>query len=199
MKFNYTILNEPVTIVPMRSLFCKRIMDRFAKRCKGVFKPNLCYYNALVAARWLKEWGFDVEVVDGVLTTNDNYPLLCKKMGLAEESRYPHLQNNAPIGHRWCKKGNRYFDPTIEGLFGMEYVRAFDYKGMRVFDDQTLIAFANTIRSTFRSEQIRFVSSISGCTYKYDGKHETLINWGYIDDNGNYIAPEKNPFEELSK
>ncbi len=195
MKYNFSKIDETVKIVPMGALFCKRIMDRLRKKCKGVIMPNQCFFNALVVAGWLREWGFDVEVVEGMQSQNDNYIALSRKLGLKEESDREHLKNQAPIAHRWLRKGDKYFDPTVELLFGMEFVRSFDYNAKRIYDNQELIRYAGEIRDTFGVDEVHFVSSITGTTFYYDGDNDIPVHWGYINDDGEYVAPEQNPYE----
>lgn len=193
MKYSFTKIDENITIVPMGTLFCKRIMDRIKKRCQGVILPNLCFFNAIVIAAWLEEYGFDVEVVEGVYAGNEYGYQMMKKMykvkGLGEPE-YSYV----PESHRWLKKGDKYFDPTIELLMGFEFTKTFNYTAKRIFDYKTLIEYAIEIKNTL-GYKAHFVNTTDGITQYYDGDIDVPVEWGYINGDGVYIPPKRNPYE----
>ena len=101
--------------------------------------------------------------------------------------------NEHPLEHRWCKKGEKYFDPTLEYLFGFEITKTWDYDAMRIYDADTLMDYALEINDRFG--EMKFCDSIAGLSYAYVGNEDVPINWGYINENYEYVAPERNPVE----
>ncbi len=193
MNYNFKTIDTAVSISPMKTLFCKRIMDSFKKDMPGVIQPNRCFSNALIAAQWFREKGFDVEVVEGYMDKNNYAFEYARRMGISVYSEKHSRLNTEPVEHRFCKKGDKYFDPTIEFLFGFDMVKCFDYAGKRIYDYETLIDFA--MRTEKDYGRIHFHSSISGLSYAYVGEKNIPIYWGHIDDNGEYVSPDSNPFD----
>ena len=190
--YDFYVVDEKVVVVPMKTLFCKRIIEAFNKSMKGVIMPNRCFANALIAADWFNERGFDVEVVEGTIEPNDYCFKWSEKTGRPVYStKHPRL-NEEPIEHRFCKKGDKYFCPTLEFLFGFDMVRCVDFTAIRVYDYQTLVAFAMETQHLFGEPHLH--SSISGLSYTYVGGEETPIYWGNINDDGVYVSPTSNPF-----
>lgn len=193
--YYFDSVNEQVSITPMKHLFCERIMRYFKNNMTGVIQPNQCFANAIVAAEWFSEKGFDIEVVEGHMVPNNYCFENAGRMGYKVHSeKHPRL-NTEPLEHRFCKKGDKYFDPTIEFLFGFERVKMFDYTARRIYDYETLIAFAMRTKEDYGT--LHFHSSISGLSYVYVGEKDIPIYWGHIDENGDYISPRKNPFEVM--
>lgn len=197
-EFTFETVNQQVKIVPMGTLFCQRVMDRFRKAMKGVIVPNNCFINALIAAQWFQEQGFDVEVAEGTYEYNEYAPTISQKYGLNLYSKRHQYMNEGPQDHRFCRKGDKYFDPTLELCFGYEWTKGFDYTVCRVYSAKELISYAITIGNTF-NEKPHFCSSISGRTYAYVGDEDVPIQWGIIDNDGLYIPPADNPFARLTQ
>lgn len=180
MEYQFDVINEQVKISPMRSLFCERIIKSFAR---GVdIKPNCCFTNAVITAEWFQEHGFDVEVAEG--------RLVAKSQELLLPSQKVRLNTN-PIEHRWCKKGEKYFDPTIECLYGYEMTKTWNYDAIRLYESSTLRDYAEEIER--RYGVLKFCDSISGFTYAWVGNEDVPINWGRISDSFDYVVPEENP------
>lgn len=196
--FKFEPINEQVKIVPMSTLFCKRVMDRFRKAMTGIIRENCCFTNAVIAAKWFQEQGFDVDVAEGSFHFNDYAWTICKKYGLQMYSQTHEYMNNGPQDHRFCRKGDKYFDPTLEFIFGFEWTKGYDYTASRVYDADELISFAITIGATY-GEKPHFCGSISGLTYAWKDDEDIPIHWGKIDDNGVYVPPMENPYELLRK
>ena len=192
MTFEFDAVSEQVKITPMKYLFCEKIMKRFKKDLGEHIIPNYCFSNAVIAAEWFNERGFDVEVVEGRFQSNDYTYTFCEKNGLRPISGKMRLVDN-PIEHRWCKKGDKYFDPTLELNFGFEMTKTVDYDAMRIYDADTLMDYALELKDRFG--EMKFCDSITGLTYAYVGGLDIPINWGYINENFEYVAPDKNPVE----
>ena len=86
-----------VNIVPMKNLFCKRVMDRFYKECAPYIFPYCCYSNALIAADFFNNKGFQVDVIEGIYRPN---PLL------SEKEKNSFFADTNDDMHRFCKKGD---------------------------------------------------------------------------------------------
>ena len=182
----------------MSTLFCKRVMDGFRREMRGKILPNNCYVNAVIAAKWLQERGFDVEIVEGVMTVNDKAEAIAKKYGCSGVRSQKHdYLNEAPLEHRFCRKGDKYFDPTMDFLYGFGFAQGFDYKAIRVYDVDTIITFALQSKETYG--EVHFHNSINGLTYVYKGEEDIPLIWYYIDDDGYLVMPDYNPFERRAE
>ncbi len=185
--YYFDSVNEQVSITPMKHLFCERIMRYFKKEFQGLILPNQCYTNALMAAEWFNEHNFYVEVVEGLYQHTPEAIAKYAKRGviLVEE----------PIEHRFCKKGDKYFDPTIEFLFGWDEVKTFTYTAQRIWDQPDLLDVAYETDKLFGKPA--FCSSITGLCYHYTGKgnEQVPIYYGHVNDNGEFVPPKENPFE----
>ena len=194
MKYTFETINETVKISPMSTLFCKRIMDRFRKEMTGKILPNNCYMNAVMAAAWLRERGFDIEIVEGELTANAYAEKIVAQYGMTVNSQKHQYLNNAPIEHRFLRKGDKYFDPTFEITTPQGFNKGFDYKANRVYSYEDISDFTYTTIEDYG--QIHFHNSISGLTYVYKGDEDIPLLWSYIDENGELVKPDYNPFEK---
>ena len=171
MRYVFEKVDSVVKISPMSTLFCKRIMDRLRKEIGRIILPDQCYQNAVVVSSWLAEMGFDVEIVEGEFKTD----------------------TGKTIEHRFCRKGGKYFDPTIELLYGFVSTASVEYKAIRVYDIDVIVDF--TAQTLNDYGQVHFHSSITGLSYVYKGDEDIPLVWNYIDDNGEIVKPEYNPFE----
>ena len=162
---------------------------------EGIIRPNQCFTNAIVAAQWFNQNGFYVEVVDGWYFPNDNGVEACERMGAKMFSeKHPRL-NDAPSEHRFCKKGDKFFDPTLELLFGFNCTTWMDYTAARLFDYEELIDYMQEIKDTFNGDFYHNSSTLTGCTYFYDGEKDIPIYWGHIGEDGYFVKPQINPYE----
>ena len=184
-QYLFDTVNEKVQITPMSHLFCDRIMRKFNSVMRDVIQPNQCFMNAAIAADFFANEGFYVEVVEGYTLLNDYASKFAEKYGV---SLYKENSHSELIEHRWCKKGDKYFDVTIEFLFGWEMVKIMDYTAQRVYDYEDLIDFAALIgKEYYGDKKLKFVDSIKGVSYLYDGDKDIPIYWGYINDEGKFV------------
>lgn len=186
MEYQFDTINETVKITPMKYLFCDRVLRQFIKNQGVELKPNYCFSNAVLTAEWFQEHGFDVEVVEGRISGKD-FALVSTKERL----------NDKPIEHRWCKKGDHYFDPTLEIFYGYDYVKGLTYDAKRLFDAETLREYAEEIEERFG--ELKFCDSISGLTYAWVDNEDVPIFWGNISEEYEYVVPEENPVEVRAK
>lgn len=197
MRYEFEKVDEAVKVVPMSTLFCKRIMNRFRKEMVGKIIPNNCYQNAVIAAKWLNERGFDVEIVEGEMTANDYAEKIAAQYGMTVNSQKHQYLNEAPLEHRFCRKGDKYFDPTFEIIAPQGFNKGFDYKAIRVYDVDDIIDFA--VDTLMEYGEIHFHNSISGLTYVYKGNEDIPLFWGRINEEGEVEKPNYNPFEKRAE
>lgn len=198
MKIEFEKVNEDVKVNPMGTLFCKRVMDRFRKEMVNKIKPCCCYENAVIAAEWLIERGFDIEIVEGQYKPNEYGEKLARREINSYVSEHPTLGAMEYDGHRFCRKGDKYFDPTTEILLGVEGLKLYDYRALRIYDIDDIIDFAEEI--TLKDYGVlHFTDSITGLTYVYKGKDDVPLFWGCIDDNGVVVKPDYNPFKRRAE
>lgn len=149
-----------VKIVPMRTLFCERVLTRLKKNYGGYVKPLKCYSNALIVAEYLKTQGFDIDVVEGYYSPS---PSLSD-----EEYRKAFPFSFAKEGrdtHRFCKKGDYYFDPTLELTIGYNNaVKYYQHISTREYNTETLWAYSIAVGGDL-GQDIKFCSSIDGISY----------------------------------
>lgn len=179
----------------MSHLFCERIMKRFRKDMAGVIKPNQCFTNAVIAAQWFNQHGFYVEVVEGWFNPNEFGFSQCDKIGMKMFSEMHPYMNEPNAEHRFCKKGDKYFDPTLELLFGFEITKWLDYTAVRLYDYEEMIDYMQEIKDTFGGDYYYSASTLTGCTYFFDGKEDIPIYWGHIGEDGYFVKPQINPYE----
>lgn len=156
-----------VNIVPMKNLFCKRVMDRFYKECAPHVHPFCCYSNALIAADFFNNNGFQVDVIEGIYRPN---PLLSEK---EKNSFFTEIRGDM---HRFCKKGNYYFDPSLECVIGFSAAhKYFQHISLREYDSVTLWAYGVALGN---GETPKFCSSINGfsCDSEGEERHDDYIN-----------------------
>lgn len=199
MEKNYTFerVDKVVKISPMSTLFCKRIMDRFRKEMKSNILPNNCYMNAILAAAWLRERGFDIEIVEGEMIRNEQAEKIAKRCGMVFESKKHQRLNEAPTEHRFLRKNGKYFDPTLEIIASQGFSDAFDYKAIRVYSYEDISDFTYTTFEDYG--ELHFHNSISGLTYVYKGEEDIPLKWSYINEEGNIVKPNYNPFEKRAE
>lgn len=192
MKFNFKSIDECVEIVSMNRIFDRKTMECFRRAMKNRIMPDQCFTNAIMAACWFKERGFDVKTVDGCMYPNEYGERAAAARNIPYySSKYDRLNNN-PLEHRFCVFNGKYFDPTIEFLFGFEPTKWCDYEVYRIFEPQVLIDLAFELKNRFG--EYHFFYTETGVTYFYaENDQEIPIHWGYVNENGDYIPPKENP------
>ncbi len=86
-----------------------------------IVKPCSCHETAVRVGLKLEKYG--VEVVDGY---------------------YVFLQRDEIHNHTFCKYNDKYFDPTIEEVFGSEGIQQFQYISERVFSPHEMFLYQNS-------------------------------------------------------
>lgn len=192
MTYDFEKINKVVEITPIGKIFSQITLKKFRKDMKDVIQPNRCFYNAMVACAWFKKRGLDVKCVDGYLNPNEYAEVICAKYGIALNStKHPRL-NEGNMAHRFLVYNGKYFCPTLEFLFGMEWVRGYDYTALRIFTLETLIDYADMLNEKFSTDKYP-VSTVDGRTFLDTDEGDITLDWGHIDDDGNYVEPEIDP------
>lgn len=86
-----------------------------------IVEPRSCHQTAVRVGMQLEKYG--VEVVDGY---------------------YVFLENEEIHNHTFCKYKDKYFDPTIEEVFGIEGIQQFQYFSERVFSPHEMYLYQNS-------------------------------------------------------
>ncbi len=86
-----------------------------------IVEPRTCHKTAVRVGLKLEKYG--VEVVDGY---------------------YVFLPDGDIHNHSFCKYKDRYFDPTIEAVFGREGIKHFEYISERVFSPHEMYLYQNS-------------------------------------------------------
>lgn len=206
-KYDFIAIDERPVMTPMNQLFCKRIMDSFYREFNDTIRKDCCYENSLIAAEWLISKGFDIEVVEGYYQCND----YDKKIAMAFGAPI-NPENYMPTEHRFLKKGDKYFDPTLEMLWhrdfegGMsdKYLRShgfsnpsltkcYDYQAKRIFSFGTISEFTQDAQEYYGLDCL-FSTLTGGAVDSVSGEKMYL---GRIDENGKWDIPEIHPVIEL--
>lgn len=159
--------NDTIKITPMRRSVCERVMNKYNHQIKSMIVKNGCYQNSILAALFLYEQGVKaVKIVDGYFIGNKDP--LCKK----------HL-------HRWLKIGNRYFDPTLEKIIGVDLCDSeLTYYPQRIFDIETIVAYTDTVaeRNDFG---FCYSSTLDGKTTDEDGNP---VDYGHLNNDFGFVG-----------
>lgn len=185
--FPFTPINKSVSITPMSNLFCARVRERFKRDMSGIILPFQCFKNAVLSAEWFQQHGFDdVEVVDGYYSEN--------RKALEKFARVHNitLSNAAPCindEHRFLRRGDRYFDTTLEFLFGFEFARCYEYLACRAFEPSVIAAYSvMAARANNLDTEFEWASSMEGKSYRYLESGEDIpMYWGRISEDFNFV------------
>ena len=165
-RYEFETINSTITMTPMRKLFSGITTSRFRGDMQGMILPNRCYRNALIAAEWFKSRGIKVEVVDGYVFTDT-------------------MNKEDGSTHRFLKYGDKYFDPTLEYLFGLQHLDGLNFFAVRSYEYETIRRFYADMHSVYG--ELYFSDTFSGIgKFYYDGfmyEFETDI----IGENGEYV------------
>lgn len=197
MTYKFEKIDKIVKIVPLVSVFSKMTVKRLKQEALPNMAPNMCHMNCYGLALWFKDHGIKVDIVQGYITLNERAPFLAARMGVKLESDKPHLKGNAPVMHSFLRFNGKYFDPTIETLFGMNMVSAYDYTAKRVFDYDTLNEYVRMQCSKFN--HVIFTDTLEGISYRYRGAEEITLDWGHLDNEGNYVEPKTDPMAVIKE
>lgn len=174
-----TVFNKSVKMTPMNLLFPRDIIDELRNID---IREGYCYRNAVMVAKFLEEQGYEIDVVEG-------YYRPCKRLFNICSKVY-NTRSNEWLEHRWCKKGNYYFDPTYylgnDILFGSN---DFEYRAERLYYAEDLLDFAHKVSDDFKitgskEEDIFWCSSLNGAS-SIDGGITTKY-FAIIDNDFNY-------------
>lgn len=84
-------------------------------------KPQTCHETSAIVALVLKKYG--VTVCDGY---------------------YKHKASGLMYKHKFCKLGNRYFDSTLETVYGFYKTKGYEYFSIREFEPKEIMLYYAT-------------------------------------------------------
>ena len=161
-EYSFKELNVEVKVESFRDVLPQKAVSalvRFGEM--GDIQPRRCYRNAIVVAEYLRqEVGIDIHCIDG----------FCKNEAMS-------------FLHRYCEYRGRYFDATLEWLFGYKHVLSYKYYAARSFNSQELLAlmFAYGKAVDYSIYPI-FGSTLSSMDERAGGYYDN--DSFYLDDNG---------------
>ena len=134
-----------VKLTRMSSLFSQKEMIEYEKYCKPSLHVGECFFDALSVAEFFKKDGYDIKIAEGYYTVPS--------------------KNYARDTHRFCKIGDKYFDPNLERFVGYDvFSNQFIHTEVREYDAETLWAFVR--KCSDKAQQLTFCSSLDGIRYK---------------------------------
>ena len=177
--YEFITINGLVEITPMRKVFKKCTMDRFNKDMKGRIHKQGCFQNALIAAKWFRERGIAVEVVEGFIVPKEATSAFIE--GVAPENADPRIGS----AHRFLKYGDKYFDPTLEFLFGVERLKLLVFAAFRSYEYETIMRFYMQMSLLYGEVYYSDTISGTGRVYVKGGYYEFPCDC--IDEDGEYV------------
>ena len=140
-----------------------------------------CYVNAVYAALYLQNYGLEVDVVEGWYRLNIDRVSKDFYKDFSFDSKWST--------HRWLKINGKYVDVTIECSDKNFSPCHFDYKSVRLYDAEDLLAFAlKTGHDCHGTQEPLWCSTLDGINFK----NGIPSKWSLVDESGNYVCLKNN-------
>ena len=164
--YSFTQINGPIHVEPMEKVLPPQAYEACmtALIC-GDIKPRQCYSNALIVAKILRGFGYQVRCVDSLYRVKNASDRYCK--------------------HRFNEFNGHCFDITGEYILcrpcGLS-VSTIEYTQGRSFTLNELLSIAFAYGSLRGNPKIPYFYSTLKCNFDTDAPDDTF-DW-YINDNG---------------
>lgn len=184
MNYPFKTINAIIAITPMGKIFKSLTISRFKKDMLGRIRSNHCYENALLAAQWFIEHGYEVSIVDGFINANDYAFEYAAKHGIEVYSK-TNEESNQGSPHRFLFYNGYYFDVTIETLFGVEMLRTNTYTAYRQYEFGAILHFYMDMQKLYG--ELYFADTITGKRHTYVDGECIRFYYDTINENGEYV------------
>ena len=179
--FNFTRGKGIVKMTPLNKALPLKVVREFKRTVAPYITLRACYKNAVLAALYFKSKGYNVQVIEGYYEIDHSR--------FKRDRPFYHHRFGWDT-HRWIIINGKHIDITLDCGVDICKTCHCNYKSVRVYEPETLLAFAlKTGRDYDFVDQPKWCSSLDGITYDFLNQQH---KWSLIDSSGCYVCLKTN-------
>lgn len=175
--FSFSKGKGNVNVIPLNKALPMNVVRAFKREIGPYISHRKCYKNAVIAALYLKTLGYEVKVVEGYYRINH-------QRFIKDNPTYFHREGWGT--HRWIVINGKHVDITLDCINDICKPKHFDYRSIRIYEAEDLLAFAyKTGKDCTSCVRPQWCSSLDGIAYNHFNTPEKC---SYINEAGYYIC-----------